>query len=95
MGFRFVTDEWVKDLEREAEANKKALASMVKAHDKCLQSYRELRDSKDEEIAKLHTEIEALKKQLADERAVSDRRRQAVLYYEALRPEVRNGKTTV
>lgn len=83
MGLRFVSDEWVQEMERENECNKRALASMVRAHDKCLQSYRELRDSKDQEILLLHQEIELLKKQLAEERARSEVRRQAVAYYEA------------
>lgn len=96
MGLRIVSSEWVEEVERDRNIAEMALKNMTKAHDRAVQSYRELRDSKAEEIAKLHTEIEALKKQLADERAVSDRRRQAVAYYERLKPmEARDGKAAV
>ena len=48
-------------LENEVESYKRGLESMTKAHNRLLAQYRELRDSKDAQIADLHSEIESLK----------------------------------
>lgn len=95
MGLRIVSDEWVAEMERENECNLKALKSMTKAHDNAIKSYRELRDSKNEEIANLHTEIEALKQDKLKLQQEVTRLKKAVHYYEAHRVEVRDGKNAV
>lgn len=95
MGLRIVSDEWVAEMERENECNLKALKSMTKAHDNAVKSYRELRDSKNEEIANLHTEIEALKQDKERQRKEIDRLRQVIRFYEGRRVEVRDGKNAV
>lgn len=94
MGLRLVTDEWVKETQMEAEAAKKCAENMSKAHERAVQSYRELRDAKDAEIARLHQEIEVLKADLNEARKREGRHRQAIAYYEALRTEVRNASKT-
>lgn len=95
MGLRIVSDEWVAEMERENECNLKALKNMTKAHDNAVKSYRELRDSKNEEIANLHTEIEALKQDKLKLQQEVNRLKKAVHYYEAHRVEVRDGKNAV
>lgn len=64
MGLRLITDERLFELESEAESNKAACQNMVKAHEKLLTQYRELRDAKDAEIARLHAQIEDLKREV-------------------------------
>ena len=61
MALRIVSSEWVEEVERDRNIAEMALKNMTKAHDRAVQSYRELRDSKAEEIMSLHAEIEALK----------------------------------
>ena len=90
-----MTDEWIREMERENECNLTALKSMTKAHDNAVKSYRELRDSKNEEIANLHAEIEALKQDKLKLQQEVNRLKQAVHYYEAHRVEVRDGKNAV
>ena len=95
MGLRIVSDEWVAEMERENECNLKALKNMPKAHDRAMQSYRELRDSKNEEIANLHTEIEALKQDKLKLQQEVNRLKQMVRWYELHKVEVRDGKNAV
>ena len=82
MGLRLTTDERMHELENEIESWKRGYAGMVKEHDKMLQSYRDMRDSKDREIERLHQEIEALKNERAENRKENKRLRDAVQYYE-------------
>ena len=82
MGLRLTTDRRMKYLEHELESYRIGLESMSKAHNRVLQQYRTLRDSKDEEIAKLHGEIEALKAQLFEKDKETRRLRDAVEWYE-------------
>ena len=91
MALRLVSSEWVEEVERDKNCAEMALKHMTKAHDRAVQSYRELRDMKDEEIANLHKEIELLKKDKAELSAECKRLRQCVTYYE----RERNGKTAV
>jgi len=91
MALRFVSSEWVEEIERDKNCAEQTLRNMTKAHDRAVQSYRELRDMKDEEIRNLHLEIEALKQDKAKMAAEIKRLRQAVAYYEALK----DGKTAV
>ena len=85
MAFKFLTGERFNELENEVESYRKGMENMAKAHDRAMQSYRDLRDSKDEEIAKLHEEIEMLKRELRERDKKIDVLRQAVAYYEALK----------
>lgn len=82
MGLMLTTDRHMQYLENEVESYRIGLESMSKAHNRVLQQYRELRDSKDEEIAKLHGEIEALKMQLYEKDKETKRLRDAVAWYE-------------
>lgn len=82
MALRIVSDEWVKEMERDLACANATLKNMTKAHDRAVQSYRELRDSKDQEIFNLHGEIEALKQDRERLRAENDRLRQAVKWHE-------------
>ena len=91
MALRLVSSEWVEEVERDKNCAEMALRNMTKAHDRAVQSYRELRDMKDAEIEKLHQEIEALKRDKAELSKKCGQLRQAVTYYEALR----DGKTAV
>ena len=91
MALRLVSSEWVEEIERDKNCAEQTLRNMTKAHDRAVQSYRELRDMKDEEIRNLHLEIEALKKDKADLSKKCGQLRQAVAYYEALK----DGKTAV
>lgn len=91
MGLRLVSSEWVEEVERDKNVAETALKHMTKAHDRAVQSYRELRDMKDAEIANLHQEIETLKQDRAKLSAECKQLRQAVTYYE----RERNGKTAV
>ena len=96
MALRIVSSEWVEEVERDRNIAEMALKSMTREHDKAVQSYRELRDSKAEEIMSLHAEIEAHKTD--KERLYADikRLRQAVAYYERLKPmEARDDKAAV
>lgn len=88
MGLRLVTDEWVREQQRERENALTALAKMEKEHDRALTWAREVRDTKDAEIDRLHAEIEALKNERGQLRTEAKRLRQAVRYYE----EERHGK---
>lgn len=82
MGLRLTTDERMHEMENEIESWKRGYDRMVKEHDKMLQSYRDMRDSKDAEIDRLHAEIEALKNERAENRKENKRLRDAVQYYE-------------
>ena len=92
MALRIVTDEWIREMERENDCNLAALRNMTKAHDRAVQSYRELRDSKAEEIMSLHAEIEALKTDKERLYAEIKRLRQAIKFYESKKEEKENGK---
>lgn len=87
MGLMLTTTSHMEMLENEVESYKIGLANMSKAHDRLLKQYRELRDSKDAEILKLHREIEALKVQAFQDAREKKRLRQCVTYYE----EKKNG----
>lgn len=96
MALRIVSSEWVEEVERDRNIAEMALKSMTREHDKAVQSYRELRDSKAEEIMSLHAEIEALKMDKERLYAEIKRLRQAVAYYERLKPmEARDDKAAV
>lgn len=103
MGFRFVTDEWVADMERDLNCYKMRSETLEAENRRMQKQYRELRDSKDEEIARLHAVIEDSKQQTAkalkevDEALkVIKRLRQAVVYYERLKTlEARDDKAAV
>ena len=82
MGLRLITDERLAELENELQSFKIGYRKMIKEHDAVLKSYRDLRDSKDEEIANLHSEIEALKQDKEKLRRENGRLRQAVNFYE-------------
>lgn len=82
MGLRIVSDEWVKEMERANECNIAALEKMTREHDKAVQSYRELRDSKDREIERLHQEIEVLKVDNLKAAQLLKQLRKAVKWYE-------------
>lgn len=88
MGLRLVTDEWVREQQRERDNALTALAKMEKEHDRALAWAREVRDTKDAEIDRLHAEIEALKNERGQMRTEAKRLRQAVRWYE----EERHGK---
>ncbi len=94
MGLRLTTDERIHEMENEIESWKRGYDRMVKEHDKMLQSYRDMRDSKDAEIDRLHAEIEALKNERAENRKENKRLRDAVQYYER-RKRDENRKTAV
>ena len=94
MALRLLTGERYLELENEVESYRIGMENMAKAHERAVQSYRELRDAKDAEIARLHEEIEMLKADLAEARKREGRHRQAIAYYEALRTEVRNANKT-
>lgn len=64
------------------ESAQKCAANLCKAHENALKSYRELRDSKNEEIECLHREIEVLKEMRAEDARQIKRLRQAVKFYE-------------
>lgn len=96
MALRIVSSEWVEEVERDRNIAEMALKNMTKAHDRAVQSYRELRDSKAEEIMRLHQEIEVLKQSKERLYAEIKRLRQAVAYYERLKPmEARDDKAAV
>ena len=82
MALRIVSDEWVREMERELACANETLKNMTKAHANAVQSYRELRDSKDSEILNLHTEIEALKQDKEKLRTENARLRQMVKWHE-------------
>lgn len=82
MGLMLVTTERMSELENEVESYKKGMEHMVKAHDRAVKSYRELRDSKDAEIADLHVVIEDLKQQVRERDKENKRLRQVIAYYE-------------
>lgn len=92
MGFRIVSSEWVEEVERDRNIAEMALKNMTKAHDRAVQSYRELRDSKAEEIMNLHAEIEALKRDRQKLFAENKRLRQVTKFYETKKEEKENGK---
>ena len=75
MGFRIVTDEWIQEKEREMEFYREGFGRMTKEHDKALAWAREIRDTKDAEIERLHAEIEARKNERAETRKENKRRR--------------------
>ena len=79
---KLLSDARFFEMENELESAQKCAENMSKAHERALKSYRELRDSKNDEIEKLHIEIEALKEDLADRDKTIARLRQAVKYYE-------------
>lgn len=82
MGLRLVTDEWVREQQRERDNALTALSKMEKEHDRALAWAREVRDTKDAEIERLHAEIEALKNERAENRKENKRLRDAVQFYE-------------
>lgn len=92
MGLRIVSSEWVEEVERDRNIAEMALKNMTKAHDRAVQSYRELRDSKAEEIMSLHAEIEVLKQSKERLYAEIKRLRQAIKFYESKKEEKENGK---
>ena len=82
MALKLVSSEWVDEVTNEVESYKRGYKKMLNEHDKVLRQYRDLRDVKDEEIANLHTEIEALKQDKAKQQQEIKRLRQAVSFYE-------------
>ncbi len=88
MGLRLVTDEWIRETERERDNALTALRKMETEHDRALAWAREIRDTKEAEIDRLHAEIEMLKNERSQLRAEGKRLRQAVRYYE----EERHGR---
>ena len=88
MGLRLITDEKLAEMERELTAYKTGMANLEREHDRALAWAREIRDTKDAEIDRLHTEIEALKNERGQLRTEAKRLRQAVRWYE----EERHGK---
>ena len=88
MGLRLITDEKLAEMERELTAYKTGMANLEREHDRALAWAREIRDTKDAEIDRLHAEIEALKNERGQLRTEAKRLRQAVRYYE----EERHGK---
>lgn len=92
MALRIVSSEWVEEVERDRNIAEMALKNMTKAHDRAVQSYRELRDSKAEEIMSLHAEIEVLKQSKERLYAEIKRLRQAIKFYESKKEEKENGK---
>ncbi len=84
MAFRLLTGERYIELENEVESYRTGMENMAKAHDRAVQSYRDLKDAKDAEIARLHEQIEDLKRQIREKEKAEDRHRQAIAYYEAL-----------
>ena len=85
MGLMLTTSEHMRMLENEVDSYKRGLESMTKAHNRVLAQYRELRDSKDAQIADLHSEIESLKTQIYELRKDNGRLRQVVAHYEGLK----------
>ena len=90
MGLRLITDDRLAEMERELNSYKVGMANLEREHDRALAWAREIRDTKDKEIERLHAEIEALKSERGQMRAEAKRLRQAVRYYE----EERNGRKT-
>ena len=88
MGLRLITDEKLAEMERELTAYKAGMANLEREHDRALAWAREIRDTKDAEIDRLHAEIEALKNERGQLRTEAKRLRQAVRWYE----EERHGK---
>ena len=88
MGLRLITDEKLAEMERELTAYKTGMANLEREHDRALAWAREIRDTKDAEIDRLHAEIEALKNERGQLRTEAKRLRQAVRWYE----EERHGK---
>ena len=88
MGLRLITDEKLAEMERELTAYKTGMANLEREHDRALAWAREVRDTKDAEIDRLHAEIEALKNERGQLRTEAKRLRQAVRWYE----EERHGK---
>lgn len=82
MGLMLTTRERMDELESEANSYRIGLEKMKKEHDYVLVQYRRLRDSKDEEIAKLHAVIEDLKAEREEDRKKIKVLRQAVEFYE-------------
>ena len=91
MGFRVVTSAWVNEIENERDSYKAGLEKMQHEHETLLRQYRELRDSKDEEISRLHKTIEILK--VDNMRAVQllKQLRKAIKWYE----DNKHGKAAV
>ena len=89
MGFRIVTDDWIKEITNERDSYKIGLEKMEREHNRALAWAREIRDKADGEIELLHLEIEALKKDRAQLRTENNRLRSCVKYYEQ---ERKNGK---
>lgn len=90
MGIRLITDDKLAEMERELNSYKAGMANLEREHDRALAWAREIRDTKDKEIERLHAEIEALKSERGQMRAEAKRLRQAVRYYE----EERHGRKT-
>ena len=84
MALRLLTGERYLELENEVESYRIGMENMAKAHDRAVQSYRDLKDAKDAEIARLHEQIEDLKRQIREKEKAEARHRQAIAYYEAL-----------
>lgn len=93
MGLMLTTTSHMEMLENEVESYKIGLANMSKAHDRVLRQYRELRDSKDAEIEKLHREIEVLKVQAMQDAREKKRLRQCIDYYEGKKNAVADADT--
>lgn len=91
MGLRIVSSEWVNEIENERDSYKAGLEKMQQEHEALLRQYRELRDSKDAEISRLHKNIEILK--VDNMRAVQllKQLRKAIKWYE----DNKNGKAAV
>ena len=82
MGLRLITDEKLAEMERELTAYKTGMANLEREHDRALAWAREIRDTKDAEIERLHAEIEALKNEREENRRENKRLRDAIRYYE-------------
>lgn len=83
MGLMLTTTERMHELENQVESYSIGIAKMEKEHETLLRQYRELRDNKNGEIAKLHEVIEDLKAQRAEDRKTIKMLRGCVAYYEA------------
>ena len=87
MGLRLITDEKLAEMERELTAYKTGMANLEREHDRALAWAREIRDTKDAEIERLHAEIEALKNERGQLRVENNRLRSCIKYYEKERKE--------
>ena len=85
MGLMLVTSERMDELENEANSYRIGLGKMEKEHDKLLNQYRQLRDGKDDEIERLHNQIEVLKSELMEKGREIGRLKQMIRYYEGER----------